>query len=312
MESGEFTPLLAAGGALLLFGIASFVALIAEEEDADNARKVEILARGVTTALLTLHNGGDSPDDEPPRKRRFILWDHDRAKRCIMADYLGEAPKFALDDFKRIFRVSRSSYDNIRNYLGRTDNFFRDGYDSVQREKISVDSKILMALKYLAYGCSVNSFRDYFQMGESTAMKCVKMFTKALATSEEFKDQYLPSITPGDANRIEALHYHHHGIRGMISSLDCSHFVLGNCPVAYHGQFQGKEEKPTIVMETMCDHNLYAWHTVFGYCGTLNDINIWDSSMLQKAFCDGSFSTCDFPLPKFASRSSVGHAKTIL
>jgi hypothetical protein len=103
-----------------------------------------------------------------------------------MSDYLGESPKFALDDFKRIFRVSRSTYDNIRNYLGRTDIFFQDGYDSVQKEKISVDSMILMALKYLAYGCSVNSFRDYFQMGESTAMKCVKLFMKALATSEEF------------------------------------------------------------------------------------------------------------------------------
>jgi hypothetical protein len=105
---------------------------------------------------------------------------------------------------------------------------------------------------------------------------------------------HLPSITPADAKKIEALHYRTHGIRGMIGSLDCSHFVWGNCPVAHHGQFQGKEGKPTIVMEAMCDYNLFAWHTVFGYSGVLNDINIWDSSLLHKAFCDGSFSTCDF------------------
>ena len=81
----------------------------------------------------------------------------------------------------------------------------------------------------------------------------------------------------------------------MIGSLDCSHFVWGNCPVAFHGQFQGKEEKRTIVMEAVCDYNLFAWHTVFGYSGVLNDINIWDASLLHKAFCDGSFSQCDFP-----------------
>jgi hypothetical protein len=66
VEIGEFTPLVAAGGALLLFCFASFVTLIAEEEDADNARRAEFLARGVTTALLALCDGGDSPDDEPP------------------------------------------------------------------------------------------------------------------------------------------------------------------------------------------------------------------------------------------------------
>jgi hypothetical protein len=82
----------------------------------------------------------------------------------------------------------------------------------------------------------------------------------------------------------------------MIGSLDYSHFVLGNCPVAHHGQFQGKEGKPTIVMEAMCDYNLFAWHTVFGYSGVLNDINIWDSSLFHKAFCDGSFLCAIFPL----------------
>jgi hypothetical protein len=37
-----------------------------------------------------------------------------------------------------------------------------------------------MALKYLARGCHVNSLRDYFDMGESTAMTCVKLLIKLL------------------------------------------------------------------------------------------------------------------------------------
>jgi hypothetical protein len=41
VQGEEFTPLLTAGGALVLFGIASFVALIAKEEEADNARIVD-------------------------------------------------------------------------------------------------------------------------------------------------------------------------------------------------------------------------------------------------------------------------------
>jgi hypothetical protein len=102
-------------------------------------------------------------------------------------------------------------------------------------------------------------------------------------------------MTQGDAKRVEELHAIVHGVRGMIGSLDCSHIVWGNCPIAHHGQYQGKEGKPTVVVEAMVDYSLYAWHAVFGYYGTLNDITIWDNSLLLQAMCDGSFEDIDFP-----------------
>jgi hypothetical protein len=81
----------------------------------------------------------------------------------------------------------------------------------------------------------------------------------------------------------------------MLGSLDCSHFVWANCSVAHQGQYQGKEGKPRIVVEALADHNLYAWHAVFGYAGTLNDISIWDSSFRLQSLCEGSFTDLDFP-----------------
>lgn len=81
----------------------------------------------------------------------------------------------------------------------RTDSFFQAGYDAYKRQKVSADAKILITLKYLAYGCSINSFRDYFQMGESTAMMCVKRVTKLMSSSTEFGSRFLPAITPADA-----------------------------------------------------------------------------------------------------------------
>ncbi len=171
--------------------------------------------------------------------------------------------------------------------------FFRDGVAVTNREKISTDAKILIALKYLAYGCSVNCFRDYFQIGETTAMTCVKKFTKEVCNSE-FWSIYFRTLTPADARRVEAMHHEVYAIRGMVGSLDCSHFVWENCPVAYHGHYQGKEGRPTLVVEAMADHSLYVWHAVFGYCGTLNDITIWENSMLLQSICDGSFAENDF------------------
>jgi hypothetical protein len=61
----------------------------------------------------------------------------------------------------------------------------------------------------------------------------------------------------------------------------------------FMASFKGKRKREPLIWKR--DYNLFAWHTVFGYSGVLNDINIWDASLLHKAFCDGSFSQCAFP-----------------
>ena len=68
------------------------------------------------------------------------------------------------------------------------------------------------------------------------------------------------------------------------------HIGWKNCPVAWQGQFQGKEKVPTIVLEAVADYNLWIWHASFGYAGTLNDINIWEQSPLLTSLLDGTFS----------------------
>jgi len=197
----ELGPLLAASGALLLLGIASISAAMLEEEEeaAAAAHRVLIVAEAVRDNLVATRRPPTIADDGPPQKKRYIKWDRGRARHCIMDDYLGDLPRFSLDDFKRFFRISRHRYEEIRSYLCRTDSFFQAGYDAYKRQKVSADAKILITLKYLAYGCSINSFRDYFQMGESTAMMCVKRVTKLMSSSTEFGSRFLPAITPADA-----------------------------------------------------------------------------------------------------------------
>jgi Plant transposon protein len=93
-----------------------------------------------------------------------------------------------------------------------------------------------------------------------------------------------------DAYRVTALHKEVHGIDGLIGSLDCMHGGWKNCPLAWLGQFKGKEKAPTIVLEAYSDQNLWIWHAAFGYAGTLIDINIWEQSPLLRSFIDGTFS----------------------
>ena len=101
-------------------------------------------------------------------------------------------------------------------------------------------------------------------------------------------------MTKADARPVTTMHLKEHGIEGMAGSLDCMHVKWKNCPVAWQGQYQGKEGCPTIVMEAFCDYNRWFWHAAFNFPELLNDINIWGQSPLRQSFIDGTFSDLDF------------------
>jgi Plant transposon protein len=68
------------------------------------------------------------------------------------------------------------------------------------------------------------------------------------------------------------------GFPGMLGNIDCQHLIWHSCPMAWAGQFKGKEKKPTISLEAIADGELHIWHAFFGTPGSLNDINVMDRS----------------------------------
>eukprot|EP00804_Cyclotella_cryptica_P020934 CCRYP_009261-RA/>CCRYP_009261-RA protein AED:0.36 eAED:0.33 QI:11/0/0/1/0/0/2/0/81 len=78
-------------------------------------------------------------------------------------------------------------------------------------------------------------------MGESTARLCLRKLTKV------------------------ALHKKVYGIDGCMGCLDVTKIHWGACPVAWKGQFEGKEGFPTIGLEAVSDYNLWIWHNAFGF-----------------------------------------------
>ena len=95
--------------------------------------------------------------------------------------------------------------------------------------------------------------------------------------------------TPSDVKAIFQLHKHQHNINGMGDSLNCMHTYWKNCAVAWEGNFGGKEKTPSIVLEAARDYHLWFWHTLYGYTGTLTDINIMSLLHLQEGFLNGIF-----------------------
>ena len=80
---------------------------------------------------------------------------------------------------------------------------------------------------------------------------------KNCRNKQRSSSRFFQEMTKADARRVTTMLLKEHGIEGMAGSLDCMHVKWKNCPVAWQGQYQGKECCPTIVMEVFCDFNLW-------------------------------------------------------
>lgn len=100
-----------------------------------------------------------------------------------------------------------------------------------------------------------------------------------LAVQAAFGPTYMRRPTAADMTalleRSQSL-----GWPGMLWSIDCCHLAWKNCPKAWAGQYQGKEGRPTVILEAIADTYGRIWHCFFGMPGANNDINVLDNSPL--------------------------------
>ena len=84
----------------------------------------------------------------------------------------------------------------------------------------------------LAYGVPVDATDEYVKIGESTSIKSLKRFCRAIV--EVFACQYLRSPNENDIARLLYIG-EQRGFPGMLGSLDCMHWKWKNCPTAWAG-----------------------------------------------------------------------------
>ena len=240
--------------------------------------------------------------DSPTRKRRGRRGEPNRSQRrrfhhtealyCIQRDYLGSAaipnsPLFGAE-FKLMFRLSLGRFQRLmEDTMASNNSFFLPSNHRLHHSQSSLESKLLLPLKCLAYGVPPHTFIDYFQMSKPFARDCCLEFDKLI--KKLYMNEFLRLPTANDLKALVKLHKEVHCVDGMIGSLDCSHTFWKNCPVAWQGSFKGKEKKPSIVLEAISDYHLFFWHEAYGFTGNLNDTSILSLSPLMERMVNGTF-----------------------
>lgn len=231
----------------------------------------------------------ENNEETPKKKRKTVRYDRERAKKCVMDDWIGPVPRFDDKQFVRFYSITKTMFEYTLQELAKLNRFFTTTYDAKGQESIMPEIKLLSALRSFRFGVSKGAFGDYFQMGESTSRDCCKQVARTLLQCDSFVDKYLRQMSKADVQRVTGLHLQHYGVPNMLGSLDVMHVYWKNCPYAWKGQYEGKEGSPTMCLEAFCDRNRWIWLPSFGYPGTLNDINIWDQSPIHEAFLNGHF-----------------------
>lgn len=106
-------------------------------------------------------------------------------------------------------------------------------------------------------------------------MECLKPFAAAVVS--ELEEVWLRAPTAGDFQRIES-QYRKLGFPACIVCVECASWEWVNCPVAFHGQYEGKDKRPVCKMEVFCDEFLRIWPINFDTPGAFNEKTICDHS----------------------------------
>ncbi len=174
-----------------------------------------------------------------PRSKRRVF-NHAAAYIMIQENYLGPTPTFDDKQFLRMLQVSRSRFQRImEGFMNSEIPFY--GPSKYEGTFASVEAKLLLPLKTLAYGVATHTFSDYFQMSPEFAQECCFQFDKGFR--KIYTMEYLRRPTAEDLKSIDSLYARVHGVNGMFGSLDCSHTVWKNCPVAWQGSYRGKKRQ---------------------------------------------------------------------
>nr|XP_029734560.1 uncharacterized protein LOC115269898 [Aedes albopictus] len=207
---------------------------------------------------------GSLPGRSPNIERNFAL-----GHLLLFEDYFRERPTYNEKHFIRRFRMTKDMFLMIKNDLESHDEYFTLRCNAAGKMGLSPLQKCTAALRMLAYGSSASSLDENIRIGESTTLENLRKFCKAIIAVYGPKFLRIP-----DAEDVKVLINAERGFPGMVASIDCMHWTWKNCPVALKGQYQGKEGKPSIVLEVFASKSTHIWYAFFGCPGSCNDINV--------------------------------------
>jgi hypothetical protein len=178
--------------------------------------------------ILGMKHGGSRKNRRPNIERGHV-----QGHARIWNDYIKEDATYA-DHFRRRFRMRKELFLRIHDKIVQHNPYFQQKPDAARRPGISSLQKILAAFRMLSGGVTADFMDEYVRIAESTAQQSFKEFVSSVV--DVFGTEYLRQPTREDITKQLSIN-NDRGFPGMFGSIDCTHWVWKNCPVAWQGQY---------------------------------------------------------------------------
>ena len=242
----------------------------------------------VRRALLSVREGrvrkrvgGSRPGRRPNRPRDFDLGAY-----AILRDYFGvdgEPPVYGEDAFEERFRLPRPVFNRLFRAICNEPQWRRT-VNATGFPQAHAIQKVSAALRVLGYGEPFDRADEYCRLSRST----IDLYTRRL--THFIIDKWEPTyLRRPNAEELEHILTRNaaRGMPGCMGSIDCTHWTWAKCPKALAGQYKDRNGMISVVIETVCDEDLYIWHLFVGCPGAYNDKNVLAASPLMLDVNDG-------------------------
>ena len=98
----------------------------------------------------------------------------------LVSDYFAKTPDATAKDFRRRFQMNRGLFNDIMHAVGEYDPWFKVKKDAVGMIGFSSIEKCTAATRMLADAAPTDAVDDYLRMSESTTIKSMYSFCRAV------------------------------------------------------------------------------------------------------------------------------------
>jgi len=225
--------------------------------------------------------GGSRPGRRPNRPR-----DLDLGARASMRDYFGvdgQPPAYSEDAFEERFRIPRPVFNRLFRAIHDQPGW-RRSVNATGRPQAHAIHKVSAALRVMGCGEPLDRSDEYLRLSRSS----IDVYTRRLThfIIDKWQSTYLRRPTDEELEQILRGNVAR-GLPGCIGSIDCTHWTWARCAKALAGKYKDRNGKVSVVIETVCDEDLYIWHLFLGCPGVYNDKNVLAASPLMLDINDG-------------------------
>ncbi|XP_061187182.1 uncharacterized protein LOC133195355 [Saccostrea echinata] len=186
-------------------------------------------------------------------------------------------PFYNLYDFRRFFRISRSTFECLCRNIAHFQQL-QPGWTG-GREFISTDKHLLISLWYLATQDSIQSISDRFNVTESSVIRCRTRITDIFVN--HLKQVFI--VLPSANERLEIMDKFEQkqNFPSVLVAIDGTHIAI-KAPKNHQETYVNRKGFYSIILQGICREDLRFIDCVAGWPGSCHDVQVLKNTDIWK------------------------------